>query len=158
MYLRNVKNATIRWKSFIFCIGPASFPPMSVSTVVIFGEADTGDTGTPPPPPPSGDNRLHVADIQLTVVAKGPLKQGAAEVLVLDENSNPVGGVNVSVNWTGVVTGSAADTTGSDGIATFYSANTRKTGTLTFTITGLAKDGYTYSAQENVVTSASVEL
>ena len=46
--------------------------------------------------------------------------------------------------WSGVVSGSSSGTTGADGSVTLSSAKTRKTGTFTFTVTGVSKSGYSY--------------
>ncbi|MBN1577893.1 MAG: hypothetical protein JW913_15140 [Chitinispirillaceae bacterium] len=134
-------------------------PAMSVSTVVIGEVADTSDTSTPPPPPPPpppDDCLIHVEDIQLTTQSTGPLTQGVATILVHDGDGNPVSGVSVSVEWSGIISFSNSGTTEADGTTTLYSAKTKKSGEVTVTVVDLVSPDCTYWPADNIVTSKSI--
>lgn len=83
---------------------------------------------------------------------------GVATIKVTNLNGTAVSGVNVSGTWTGAITGKGSDGTDGAGEAMITSAKTRKTGLSTFTVTAVARNGYTYSAANNLVSSASINV
>lgn len=116
------------------------------------------DSPPPPPPPPPQGATMHVDDIAIWVNQTGRRWQGAATVTVVDENGQPVEGAAVVGIWSGLVTGGGTqDTTDASGIAgPMYSTKTGSSGTITFRVTDIVKDGYVYYEGDNVETSASV--
>lgn len=97
---------------------------------------------------------MRVADIAMSLaVDKRGRTNALAAVTVRDGNGQPVPGATVSGSWSGMTSGSASLTTGSNGVASFKSARLRKSGTVTFTVTGVTLDGYTYRADLNAETS-----
>jgi len=100
---------------------------------------------------------LHVAD--LTGLATISRNKWTAKVTttVVDAAGAPVSGVVVSGAWSAGLTGTGTCTTGTDGTCTITSASMKLTvPSVTFTVTNLAADGFTYDANANVETSLVV--
>jgi len=100
---------------------------------------------------------LHVAD--LTGLATIVRNRWTAKVTttVVDAAGAPVSGVVVSGAWSNGFTGTGTCTTGTDGTCTITSASMKLTvPSVTFTVTNLAADGFTYDANANVETSIVV--
>lgn len=102
---------------------------------------------------------MRVADIAMSVqVAKNGNAKATANVKVVNGSGQPVAGAVVTGNWSGLVsrTGATA-TTGSDGIASFTSANSRSTsGSFVFTVTAVSLSGYQYQPATNTETSDAI--
>ncbi|MGA1498419.1 MAG: family 16 glycosylhydrolase [Steroidobacteraceae bacterium] len=104
----------------------------------------------PPPPPPTGvETDLSVADIGLSVVARG------AQVVSLVRVTNGLGvgvpGVAVSASWSGAVTsGDRLRETDANGLASFYSSRTKATGEVVFCVDDLALAGFVYRPGANL--------
>ena len=101
---------------------------------------------------------MRVADIG---IASKALKNGrataTASVTILGGDGRALPGATVAGSWSGLVKGSASATTGSTGVATLTSPQIRsKSGTVTFSVTGVTLDGYTYRADLNTETSDSI--
>lgn len=101
---------------------------------------------------------MRVADIG---IASKALKNGrataTASVTILGGDGRAVPGATVAGSWSGLVKGSASATTGSTGVATLTSPQIRsKSGTVTFSVTGVTLDDYTYRADLNTETSDSI--
>jgi hypothetical protein len=77
---------------------------------------------------------------------------------VTDPTGNPISGATVNGSFNNIVSGPATATTDANGNAVLTSKRSKKSGTVTFTITGLAKSGYTYDASQNLQTSATIAL
>ncbi len=76
------------------------------------------------------------------------------EVLVLDQNDQPVANATVTASYNGPTNGIVSGVTGSDGIVELYSRNTRKANsTWCFEITDVSKNGYGYNSENNAVTT-----
>ena len=99
---------------------------------------------------------LHVADISMSKVVSRPGTSARAAVTIKGATGAVVPGVLVTGRWSGLVTGTSTLTTGPDGVATFASKATKKSGTFTFTVTGVSKSGHTYDPSDNAATSASI--
>jgi PKD repeat protein len=88
------------------------------------------------------------ADVQqytLAVDRNSTGSRAVATVKVLDRLGRVVPGVTVTMQWSGVVTGSSSATTNSSGVATLASLRVKKTGTITGTVTGVvAPAGFRY--------------
>ncbi len=113
------------------------------------------NNGNAPPSPPAGT--LHVEDIAMfTEPAKGNRWKAVADVLIHDDEGQPVSEASVSGSWSGLVSGSSTAITGSNGVATLKSPKTKKSGEIVFTVTNVTKDGFTYDPDANLETSDSV--
>lgn len=99
---------------------------------------------------------MRVQSIALTTSKNTQGTVATAKVLVTTTTGTAVSGVTVTGNWGGIFSGTSSGTTDASGIAVLTSNRVKKTGTATFSVTKLAKTGYTYSASQNLVTTASV--
>lgn len=101
---------------------------------------------------------MHVAAIDMSkTVARNGTARATAAVRVVDGNGVAVSGATVSGRWSGLVTGTVTATTGTNGVATFTSPNTRATvGTFTFSVTGISRTNSSYASGANVETSDSI--
>lgn len=103
---------------------------------------------------------VKVKSIALTKSLSKGRYTARAVVTVVDQAGVAVGGVAVTGTFSGAVSGSRSGTTAnsgrSAGTVTLTSNTFTVNGGVTFTITGLTKSGYTYSAANNVVTSVSI--
>ncbi len=98
-------------------------------------------------------NVVHVQSITMSWVASGTRFLSKAVVKVVDGNGNPVSGVTVTGNFSGAISNTGlSDVTGSLGNASITSTSSIRTGTVTFTVTGITGN---YDATANVVTSQS---
>lgn len=100
--------------------------------------------------------RLRVESIGLAQVKSGTKSLGKANVLVTDTAGKPVVGAKVSFRWSGVVSGTGSALTDATGTMVTTSKTFSNAGTLTFTVTGLGKSGYTYTSADNAVTTVSI--
>ncbi|HSJ05644.1 MAG TPA: family 16 glycosylhydrolase [Longimicrobiales bacterium] len=107
-------------------------------------------------PPPAGDPAaLLVAAVSLELTARN--MQVVARVSVIDGAGRPAAGATVDGAWSGVITaGDTRRTTGTDGVATFYSARSKSSGQVTFCVTGVARAGSAYEPADNVVTCSTI--
>ena len=99
---------------------------------------------------------LRVQSIQMSLTQNSRGKAVLADVLVTDLNGLPVSNVTVSGRWSGLVKGNTSGTTDSSGLVRFTSSRFKTTGSVTFTITGVSRSGYTYNAADNLQSSASI--
>lgn len=109
------------------------------------------------PPPPDGlaPGAVYVGDVDLGLTARGT--QGIARVTVLDGSGNALGGVTVTGEWSGAVSGGDTEReSDGNGVATFYSSRSRSSGTVTFCVTTLSGPGLSYSPDANLETCASI--
>jgi hypothetical protein len=99
--------------------------------------------------PPGGDPAaVHVADLDGRATNNGKTWTASATTAVLDGAGRAVSGVTVSGRWSTGATVSCV--TGGDGRCTApLAAIQKKTTTATFTVTQLAKAGYTYDPAAN---------
>lgn len=109
-----------------------------------------------PTPPPNGDpTRMHISNIAMAVVSRN--SQATASVTVVDGLGNPVAGATVNGVWSGLVTnGDGSKTTGTNGVALFYSGRSSASGTFTFCVGSITKSGMTYDSSANAETCDSI--
>jgi hypothetical protein len=79
-------------------------------------------------------------------------------VKIVDKTGNPAGSVTVTGKWSGLIRATVTGTTTASGSVTFTSKSTTKRGSLSFTVTGVAKSGCSYDNSLNVETSDSVTI
>ncbi len=102
---------------------------------------------------------MHVESIDMSVQTSLSRKRAVATVTILDSGGNPVQGATVYGSWSGLTSKSVSGTTGSDGKVTFYTSWIRgKTGTCTFAVTDVRKDGWVYDPSQNKETSDSITI
>jgi len=101
---------------------------------------------------------MRVADIVmgLTTPAKNGMARATAVVKVLDGSGNVVSGATVTGTWSGIISANGSALSGSSGVASFTSPQTRAAGTFVFTVTGITLAGYSYDAMLNAETSDSI--
>jgi PKD repeat protein len=93
---------------------------------------------------------MSVAGVTVTLkTSKSGHAEAIADVLVKDGSNNPVGGATVTGTWSGVVSGSASGVTNTSGVTSMKSPRTKTKGTFTFTVTGVAREGYLYTPTSN---------
>lgn len=100
---------------------------------------------------------MRVADIAMSlVVNKNGQARAQAAVQVVDNQGRVVPGATIAGRWSGLTSGAVSGVTGSNGVVSFASANTRSKGTFTFTVTGVSLNGYQYDATLNTETADSI--
>jgi PKD repeat protein len=101
---------------------------------------------------------MRVADIAMGLtVAKNGNANATAAVKVVDGNGLPVAGAVVTGAWSGLVsTSGVTATTGANGVAAFTSSPTKKTGSFTFAVTNVSRNGYSYASGTNTETKDSI--
>jgi hypothetical protein len=101
---------------------------------------------------------MHVASIDMArTVARNGTARATAAVKIVDANGLALAGASVSGRWSGLVSGTATVVTGTNGVASFTSGNTKaSTGTFTFTVTGVTRTNTNYVPTANVETSDSI--
>jgi subtilisin family serine protease len=105
-----------------------------------------------------GTGELHVGGMTGAKSAKGKNWNATVTVTVLDQNNAAASGVVVTGSWSGAKTGTASCTTGTNGACSVSTGNmSTSAGTsVTFTVSNLAKSGYTYNAAANTISSLTV--
>jgi PKD repeat protein len=101
---------------------------------------------------------IRVQTIARAILTQPSGKSVQATVRVTDPTGNPISGATVNGSFNNIVSGPATATTDANGNAVLTSKRSKKSGTVTFTVTGLAKSGYTYDASQNLQTSATIAL
>jgi len=99
---------------------------------------------------------IRVQSIGLALVRHASGDAVRATVKVTDTAGLPVAGVTVSGSFNSIVSGTATATTDANGNAVLTSRKSKRSGNVTFSVTNLAKSGYTYSAAQNVQSSATI--
>jgi hypothetical protein len=107
-------------------------------------------------------NTMHVASIDMSTTkykGRGWFTSATATVTIVDANSDPVNGAEVSGTWTGLTGDSDSGLTDSNGLVALGSDSVKNAhGTFTFTVDNVAKDGWTYDSSANEETSASTTV
>lgn len=108
----------------------------------------------PPPPPTVAD--IYVANTEVTRIQESRKNySGLATVTILDADSSPVLGADVSGNFSGPTNESLVVTTGADGTAIFSSGSVnRPEGDWCFTVTDVKAADAVYKKTLDIVTSA----
>jgi PKD repeat protein len=99
-------------------------------------------------------NKVHVQSQTVSRQTLLRYARGVDEVLVTNQNNQPVAGAVVAAVYSGPNKGTVTGTTGSDGKVTLLTKIKRKpNGVWCFEVTNVAKDGYLYDPVANVVTT-----
>lgn len=105
---------------------------------------------------PDPSKVLHVSSITMSAASTKQGTQAQAKVIIVNPSGTVKSGATVTGAWSGIVSGVASGVTGADGSVSLNSPKSRKSGTFTFTVTGVSVSGYSYNPGQNVVSSASV--
>lgn len=105
---------------------------------------------------PDPDNYIHIAAIKGNLNVETAGTTASITITVVDNGGNPVPGAVVQGIWTGLVSGDATATTGTDGTATTTSRKTKKSGIFTFTATDITASGKSYNPEQNDASSLSL--
>lgn len=113
------------------------------------------------PPETSTPVVMYVGDLSLEqqykVSGKNTFGWAVATVKVVDADGNAVPRANVAGSWSGLTAASVLGATDANGAVVFTSAQVKKPkGTLTFKVTGITCDGYSYDPSLNVYSAKSV--
>lgn len=105
-------------------------------------------------------NSMHVANISMELRHKGVAWTWAiATVTIHDYSGTPVAEATVYGHWSGLTSDTDSGTTNADGQVALESDQVHKTsGTFTFTVDNVAKDGYSYDSWANNETSESITV
>ncbi|HEX5056441.1 MAG TPA: glycoside hydrolase family 9 protein [Gammaproteobacteria bacterium] len=135
--------------------GRTEFIPLYAGGILLYGrEPGAGD---PPPPPPQNPD-MHVAGITLSPTVQGPWKMVNGQVRIIDESGASVSGAQVSISWSGLVSGAGSAVTDAGGIANFVSPKFKNSGTVGLQVTGISKTGFDYDPAGNAETSDSLAV
>jgi PKD repeat protein len=99
---------------------------------------------------------VYVGAIDMSVVPVPGGKAVVALVTMLDGAGAPLQDVTVYGEWSGLISGGVSGMTNGEGTVEFVSRKTKKSGTVTFTVTGASASGYAYDPGLNEETSDSV--
>jgi PKD repeat protein len=99
--------------------------------------------------------KVQAIDMSLITV-KTTTRQAKGIVKITDAGGGLVSGATVSIQWSGVVSGTASAGTTTAGTATFTSKTFSTRGTATLKVTNVVKSGVVYTPGSNVLTQASI--
>ena len=103
-----------------------------------------------------GETTMHVDDLAMSLVRRGPNYAGRVTVRIVDVFGAPVVGAAVDGAWSGAVSGTVGGSTDGTGEITFTSPQTKSGGTFTFTVNNVEEPGYLYAPEDNAETADSV--
>jgi peptidoglycan/xylan/chitin deacetylase (PgdA/CDA1 family) len=101
---------------------------------------------------------MFVQNIAMSKATQGKNKYAKATVTIYDEDNAFVSGATVTVQWSGLVSGTSSGTTNGGGAVTLNSPATKSSGTITATVTNVVKSGWNYNSTRNVETSDSITV
>jgi hypothetical protein len=95
----------------------------------------------------TNNTQIDVASLVLTTSKNSAGTMATATVSVLDSNGQPVMGAVVTIQWSGIVTGTGSGTTDHTGSTSISSKRVKKAGTISASVIGLtAPTGYSYNS------------
>ena len=101
---------------------------------------------------------MHIASIAMSTKTAGKNINAIAKVKIVDATGS-VEGATVSGQWRGLTSDSDAGATDANGNVALKSDRVKDaSGTFTFTVNGVTKDGWTYDPGANVETSDSITV
>lgn len=102
---------------------------------------------------------MRVTDISMSTKNAGPNVNAIATVTVVDGEDAPVGAATVHGHWGGLTTDSDSKATDESGVVSISSDKLKNpSGTFTFIVDNIIKDGWTYNFGASVETSDSIEV
>jgi subtilisin len=101
-------------------------------------------------PPQGGDASMHVSDLDGAAVSGGSRWTANVTITIRDGNGFVVPNATVSGTWSGGASGSASCVTNAFGQCTVSkSASTKRSSSVTFTVTNVSLTGWTYDSSAN---------
>jgi subtilisin len=98
--------------------------------------------------------KMHIASIVMSLKTTGVNTNAIATVTVVDADGDQVEGATVLGNWSGLTGDSDAGTTDANGNVALVSDRVKRaSGTFTFTVDNVTKDGWGYNSTANEETS-----
>jgi PKD repeat protein len=104
----------------------------------------------------TGDNRIYVSSVNMTATSNKAGITAKAAVTIMGIDGQVKSGATVTGTWSGVVSGTASATTGSTGTASLTSPRSKRSGSFTFTVTGVTLSGGTYTPSLNKANSGTI--
>lgn len=102
---------------------------------------------------------MHVANIEMSTKTAGPNVNAIATVTVVDVGGVPIEGATVSGHWSELTSDSDSGITDVNGSVSLNSNKVRNaSGTFTFTVDDITKDGWIYDLAANIETSDSISI
>lgn len=111
---------------------------------------------TPPESPAPGSDLLHVSNIVMSVLKQGKSYQASATVSIANSNGNSVSGATVLGVFSGPTADKVSGITDNSGWITMNSSSTRQTGTWSFCVSGVVREGWSYDQTANMKTCDSI--
>lgn len=106
-----------------------------------------------------GDNELHVFNIDVSLMDKGPFTRGVAEVTIVGVDGLPIAGATVDGHWSGLTNDTDQFRPGSNGAGSCNSDKLKNpTGWFIFTVDSVSKDGWVYNPAANLETTDSIPV
>jgi PKD repeat protein len=99
-----------------------------------------------------------VGSIDLAIVASRRHRVGQATVTIIDDAGAAVPNATVTGVWSGKVTGGSTGVTNAAGQVVLTSRKTKKSGTITFTVTDVVAPGAIYDPGANAETAESASI
>jgi len=99
---------------------------------------------------------MHVDDLDMSLVTRGPNYAGRVTVRIVDEFGAPVVGAAIDGTWSGATSSNVGGATDGTGEVTFTSPQTKAGGTFTFTVNSVEEPGYLYAPDDNMETQDSI--
>lgn len=104
-------------------------------------------------------NEMHVASIEMSTWITGINTAAIATVTIVDADGNPVEGVTVYGDWSGLTSDSDVGITDAGGQVSLVSNRIKRaSGTFAFTVDNIVLNGWTYDVVANVETSDSITV
>ena len=103
-------------------------------------------------------NNMYISNITMSIQFKGVHTRATATVTVVNANNDPLEGATVYGHWSGLTSDTDSGVTDANGQTTLVSDWVKKveTGTFTFTVDNVTKEGWTYDPLANNETTDSI--
>jgi hypothetical protein len=104
-------------------------------------------------------NTMHIDSIVMSTETRGKNIKAIATVKIVDATGGSVEGATVSGQWSNLTSDSDAGATDANGNVALKSDRVRDaSGTFTFTVTNVTKDGWDYAWVENIIDSGNISV
>ncbi|MCH7590105.1 hypothetical protein IIB34_03610, partial [PVC group bacterium] len=108
---------------------------------------------------PGSQPEMHVTNIALQLISRGPNTNARAEITIVDSDNTPIAGAQVATVWSESTTDIDVSLTDTNGRVTFDSDKVRRIqsgSVFTVTVTDVSLSGWNYNASGNQETSDSI--
>lgn len=128
----------------------------TVSLTVTDNQGATGTTSQNVNVNESTGGTAHVGDLDGSATTAGKNWKATVVITVHDGGHGPLAGAAVTGTWSGGYSGTGSCTTNAAGQCSVTTGVIKNASSVTFSVTGLAKSGYTYDSGSNEATSITV--